>query len=132
MKLEKGQVNGIKMYCLDTYALIEIANGNPKFSFLMREEFMIINTTLAEFYWVLLREKGKEDAEYWVDKLSNFTLNITKEIMLKAQNFRFVNKKKNLSFFDCVGYIFSKENNYIFVTGDKEFKDLEGVEFIQK
>lgn len=120
------------MYCLDTYALVEIANGNPKFSFLMKEDFIITNTTLAEFYRILLRDKDKEEAEYWVEKLSNFTVNITKEIMLKAQEFRFANKKKDLSFFDCVGYIFSKENNYTFVTGDKEFRDLENVKFIQK
>ena len=98
----------------------------------MKEDFIITNTTLAEFYWVLLRDKDKDEAEYWIEKLSNFTVNVTKEIMLKSQEFRFTNKKSDLSFFDCMGYIFSKENNYIFVTGDKEFKDLENVKFIKK
>jgi len=120
------------MYCLDTYALIEIAEGNPKFSFLIKEDFIIPSTTLAEFSWVLLKNKNRDDVEYWIKKLSNFSSDVKKEIMIKSQIFRYLNKKRDLSFFDCVGYIFSKENNYIFVTGDKEFKDLEGVKFIQK
>jgi len=41
------------------------------------------------------------------------------------------NKKKNLSFFDCAGYIFARENNYKFVTGDKEFENLPNVEYIK-
>lgn len=119
------------MYCLDTYALIEIAEGNPKFSFLIKEDIIIPSTTLAEFYWILLRNKN-EEAEYYIEKLRNFSVDVQKKILLKAQKFRYLNKKKDLSFFNCVGYIFSRENNYIFVTGDKEFKNIEWVKFIQK
>ena len=46
--------------------------------------------------------------------------------------FKVDNAKKNVSFFDAVGYIYSRENRLLFVTGDKEFKNLEGVEFITK
>ena len=120
------------MYCLDTYALIEIAEGNPKFSFLIREEFVIPSTTLAEFYWVLIRDKSKEEADFWGEKLLSSSVDIPVVVMLKSQNFRHANKKQNLSFFDSVGYIFAQENNYIFVTGDKEFKNFKGVKHITK
>ncbi|MEK6934846.1 MAG: PIN domain-containing protein [Nanoarchaeota archaeon] len=120
------------MHCLDTYALIEIAEGNPKFSFLLKGEFIIPSTTLAEFYWVLLRDKGNEEANYWIERLMNSSTNVLTKTLVKAQNFRYLNKKKDISFFDCVGYIFAQENNYLFVTGDKEFKNLSGVKFISK
>ena len=42
------------------------------------------------------------------------------------------NKKQNMSFFDCVGYVYARENNIKFVTGDKEFEKKEGVLFIKK
>ena len=122
----------IKRYCLDTYALIEIAGGNPKFSFLLKEEFVIPNTTLAEFYWVLLKNRDKEEADFWCEKLLNSTIDVAKKILLKAQHFRYLNRKKDISFFDSVGYIFFQDNNYIFLTGDKEFKDLDGVKYITK
>jgi len=55
-----------------------------------------------------------------------------RDIMLKAVRFRIDHKKENLSFFDCIGYIFTQENNMAFDTGDKDFKNKEGVEFIKK
>ncbi len=120
------------MFCLDTYALVEIAVANPKFTFLIREDYVIASTTFAEFYWVLLREKGKETAAYWADKLRPYVQEVTSAMMLKAMEFRLEHKPKNLSFFDCAGYIFSREQGYIFVTGDKEFRDFQKVRFIQK
>lgn len=122
---------GIK-YCLDTYALMEIVQANPKFAFLFKEDFVIPATTLAEFYGVILRNKGKDEAEIWVEKLSNATTGVPLSIMVNAQSFRFTNKQRNISFFDGVGYCFALENNLLFVTGDKEFKDLKGVKYITK
>ena len=52
--------------------------------------------------------------------------------MISAQNFRFSNKQKNISFFDGVGYCYAEENNLLFVTGDREFKSMKGVKFITK
>ena len=37
-----------------------------------------------------------------------------------------------ISFFDAVGYVYSRENNYKFVTGDKEFEKLPNVQFMKK
>lgn len=120
------------MYCLDTYALVEIMEGNPKFAFLLEEDFVIPNTTLAEFYWTLLKERGKETADYWYGRLGSFCIDVSVIILIKAQSFRYLNRKKDVSFFDCVGYIFAKEHKYLFVTGDKEFKKLKGVKHITK
>ena len=50
--------------------------------------------------------------------------------MIRAVRFRIDNNKQNLSFFDCVGYIFAVENSMKFVTGDREFKDKPQVEFL--
>ncbi len=120
------------MYCLDTYALIEICRGNPKFSFLMNEDIVIPNTTLAEFYWVLIKNKDNDEAKQWCERLLNFTVDVKKELLLKAQNFRYLHRKRDISFFDSVGYVFSVENNSLFVTGDKEFKEMDNVKFISK
>lgn len=118
------------MFCLDTYALIEIANSNPKFAFLIKEDFVIPSTTLAEFFWVLKRDK--QDAYSWIAKLIPFCVQIPLESMIKAQEFRFLHRSQNLSFFDAAGYVFSLENDYVFVTGDKEFRNLKGVRHITK
>ena len=117
--------------CLDTYALFEIANGNPAFADYLDTNFIITDITLAEFYYVLLREDQKT-AEYWFKKLERFSLPVNKEILKEAMKFRHENKKSRISFFDAVGYLFSIKEGYYFVTGDKEFEHLANVEFKKK
>jgi len=117
---------------IDTYALVEIADGNPKFVPLLQEKIVVNDITLAEFYFILYREYGLPTAEYWRKKLDYCTQPVARNVLLQAVRFRYDHKKSNLSFFDCVGYIFAQSNNVQFVTGDKEFKHLEGVEFIAR
>ncbi len=121
----------MKKKCLDTYALIEITEGNANFSQYLAEEFVITDTTLAEFYSVLLREDGKQTAEYWFRKLTPYSVHVTKIILKEAILFRHKHKKEKISFFDAVGYIYAKTYNYPFVTGDRQFKSKENVEFRQ-
>ncbi len=116
---------------LDTYALVEIFNGNPNFAHVLTAEAAITDLTMAEFYSLLYREHGISTADYWNRKLSFYCKPVRRETLLKAVRFRQDNKKQNLSFFDCVGYVFAVENNLTFVTGDKEFEHKDHVEFIK-
>ena len=119
------------MRCLDTYVLVEICNGNPKFGDLLKENVIVADLTMAEFYGDLYRKYGLKTAEYWHRRLSSVCRVVPRETLLRAIRYRIDNKKQRLSFFDCVGYVFARENNMLFVTGDKEFKGKEGVEFIK-
>jgi len=120
------------MLCLDTYSLVEIHNGNSKFAELLHEDPVITEITFAEFYANLYNKYNEKTADYWQSKLSTFCRSVSMDILIKAVKFRVDNKKKNISFFDCVGYLYALENDINFVTGDKEFQHLEGVMFIKK
>ncbi len=119
------------MLCLDTYALVEIHNGNPKFVDLLNEDAAITDITMAEFYGDIYKKHNAATADYWHRKLSFICRNVPREVLIKAVRFRIDRKEQNLSFFDCVGYVFAKENGMKFVTGDKQFNQLEGVEFVK-
>jgi len=119
------------MKCLDTYALVEIHNGNQRFAGLLNDEIVITNMTMAEFYAFLYRKYNLQTAEYWHRKLSFFCKPVPMPVLLKAVKFRIDNKTKNFSFFDCVGYTYARENNMKFVTGDRQFHSIEGVEFVK-
>ena len=121
----------IKRY-LDTYALVEIKLGNPKFEYLLKSSFVISDITLAEFYTVILKEGGEEIADVWFKKLEHTSLPVDKEILIEAVKFREKNKKTGISFFDAVGYVFALKKGYKFVTGDKEFEKFENIEFKRK
>lgn len=115
---------------LDTYVLCEIARSNPLFLPFLEKNAVINDLTLAEFYSVILREFNEQTADYWHQKFVMYAQPVPLSILIKAVKFRREQSKKNVSFFDAVGYIFAKENNGIFVTGDKEFQHFSGVEFI--
>lgn len=116
---------------LDTYALIEITKGNPNFAKYFSQDFTITNITLVEFYAVLLREENEKTADYWFKKLEPYSVNIKTDVLVEAVKFKYKHRKQKISFFDAVGYIYSLKNNCLFVTGDKEFKHLNQVEFIK-
>jgi len=117
------------MLCLDTYALIEIHDANPKFSGLLAKDCVIADLTLAEFYGVLLRRFNKKTADYWLDRLAGLIVRTDMETYIAA----IVQKQGNpsLSFFDCVGYAYARQHHHQFVTGDKEFKGKQGVLFLK-
>ncbi|MBI2550050.1 PIN domain-containing protein [Candidatus Woesearchaeota archaeon] len=120
------------MFCLDTYALVEIARGNENFKPYFEEPFVVPDVILAEFYGIQLRVDGEATADYWFNKLKGSLAETPIELLINAVKFRYRNKGKNLSFFDAVGYAFAKKNNLLFVTGDSGFEGLPGVRFVKK
>jgi len=121
----------MKTKCLDTYALIEIHDENPNFINYLNEDFVIIDLIMAEFYGIMLRNYNEQTAQYLFKKFEAYLKPVDVKILIKAVKFRQENKKENLSFFDCVGYVYALENNMNFVTGDKEFKNKDNVEFVK-
>lgn len=120
------------MKCLDTYALIEISKGNEKFSKYSEEDFVVPDIVIAEFYGVILREYNEKTADYWFKKFENNIKSTNIYTIIKAIKFKQEHNKENLSFFDCIGYIFAKENNIKFVTGDEKFENKQNVEYVKK
>src|SRR3989338_2505907 len=113
--------------CFDTYALMDIHNGKASVIELLNENAFITELTLTEFFGVLYRKHGEKTALYWYKRLSHLTVCVDVQILFNAMKFKIDNHQKEFSFFDCVGYIYARENGLKFVTGDEEFKGVEGV-----
>ena len=39
---------------------------------------------------------------------------------------------KNLSLIDCLGYVIARRLNIPFLTGDREFEDMDNVEYVKQ
>ena len=123
---------GVKTYFFDTYAFYELIEGNHSY-----EEFSegvaIVSTrlNLMELYYGLLTKQGQESAEKYYDRLIEFCIEFDDEVVKKAMEFRSLNKKKKLSYVDCIGYILAKSVGIEFLTGNKEFEGLENVKFVK-
>lgn len=122
----------IKTFFFDTYAFFEIINGNPNYE-KYKKDVAIITTklNLMELHYGLLLSYRKETADYYFDSYSKFVIEITDDIIKLANEFKKVMKTRNLSYVDCVGYVLAKSRNIKFLTGDRQFKDLDNVEYVK-
>lgn len=128
----KQERDGIKKYFFDTYAVIEIVSGNSHYARFANEPPIITVFNLVEIYYSAINSLDDVKAEDLYEKYSCCVAPVSDEILKEAMKFRKKNKKRNLSYADCVGYIYAVKNNLVFLTGDKEFENLENVEFVKK
>ena len=83
-----------------------------------------------EVCWWALTRYDKNLSDILLKSLSNAS-QISDDVIESALVFRNQHKKRNISFADAIGYSFARKNNLLFLTGDKEFKDLPGVKFVK-
>ncbi len=120
-----------EVFFFDSYAVIEVMNGNPNYNNYLNCGILLTKLNIFEVYYSLLRKSMKKEAEIFIELYSQFIIDFDEEIIKNAAIFRLQNKAMNLSMADCIGYLLSKSLGIKFLTGDKEFKDLDNVEFIK-
>ena len=124
-------MTNIEIFFCDTYALIEIVGGNPNYKRYLEHTLITSDYNLMELYYAFLKDYGQQTADKYFEFWSKFSVQIPRETIKLAMVFRLNNKKENLSYIDCIGYIFSQQNKIKFLTGDMKFKDRDGVEFVK-
>ncbi|MBS3079701.1 PIN domain-containing protein [Candidatus Pacearchaeota archaeon] len=118
-------------FVFDTYALVEIINGNRNYIKYLNDKIIINNFIFAELCYALEKMKYP-DADVLTQAYSNFIYPIKPSIIKESMKFRYKNKSKNLSITDCVSFFMAKSLGIKFLTGDKEFENIGDVEFVRK
>lgn len=118
-------------YFLDTYALIEIAEGSPNYEKYLESDAATLKDNLAELYYFLLRKYNMETAGFFFDKFSRIAAELSLQIIANAMVFRYKHAKTKFSYIDCLGYAFALENKRIFLTGDRAFEGMENVDLVR-
>lgn len=122
----------IKTYFFDSYAFYEIINGNPSYKqFIENIGILTTKLNIMELYYGLLLRYNKAMANKYFDELIKYCIELDDETIKHACLFKLINKKLDLSYVDCIGYIIAKQRNVRFLTGDKQFENLENVEFVK-
>ncbi|MEM3374153.1 MAG: hypothetical protein QXE31_02935, partial [Candidatus Woesearchaeota archaeon] len=84
-----------------------------------------------EFHYNLLKITEEKIAKDIALSYQDLVIEISINNILEANIFRYKNKEKKLSFTDCLGYVIAKEMKIKFLTGDKQFQNMENVEFVR-
>lgn len=118
-------------YFIDTYAIIEIIKGNPNYKKYTEEDFVTSIFNLYELYFNILKTEGEQIAQEYYYQFKQFLIEIADDYIFNASNFKFKNNKSDISYTDALGYTIAIDNGLKFLTGDKEFKELDNVEFVK-
>jgi hypothetical protein len=120
-------------FFFDSYALIEVYEGNPKYEKYKNVKIITSFLQAYETYYSLIRNGyNEEEIKEFFNFIKKFCINLNFEWIPESVRFRRIYVKRDLSYADCLGYIISKNLGVKFLTGDKEFKDLGNVEFVEK
>ena len=120
----------IKLF-FDTYALVEITKANPNYLIFAQENINITIFNLVEFFSACLNDFSEGKAKELYNKFKNSLVELDDETIFEAVKFRKEHKKRDLSYTDCLGYIYAKRNNFLFLTGDKKFETFSNVKFVK-
>jgi predicted nucleic acid-binding protein len=125
-------------YLLDTYALIEwYVQGNSNYEpyFKAGVKRYLTKLSLLEFYHQILHRLGKRSAEKYYSHIKGYTelTELTEDILKDSAAFRsrMLKRGRKPSYADSVNYVTAKKVGAKLLTGDKEFEDVENVEFVK-
>ena len=118
-------------FTIDTYALVEIFEGNQKYLIYKSENLVTTRFNLFEFYYVVLSKYGKEKADIVFKNYKDIAKEVNDDVLKSAAEFKLEHKKKRFSFTDCIGYKHAEAIGAKFLTGDYVFKEMPNVEFVQ-
>ena len=120
-------------FVFDTYALIELIEGNPAYVKYASAKMILNEFIFAEFCYVGIKRyrdylaEAEQKSRAVVGSISA----VSPEGIMEAMKFRFSNRKKEMSTTDCVSYIQAQKLGIPFLTGDGAFKGMPGVEFVK-
>jgi len=117
-------------FLFDTYAILEIIGGNINYNFYLDSTIIINDFIFAELCYNLL-QTDKLKVEEYAKKYAPYIFQVEPEWIIEAMGFRIEWKDRGVSMTDCISYIMSKKLGIKFLTGDKEFENLENVEFVK-
>ncbi|MDA3836649.1 MAG: PIN domain-containing protein [Nanoarchaeota archaeon] len=118
-------------FFFDTYALIEIIKGGKNYYPYSKCKIKTSRLNLMELHYILLRDFGKEIANKYYNFFLPSIIPLNDESIKIASAMKLKMRKKKVSHVDCIGYYLAKMYGLKFLTGDKEFENLQNVEFVK-
>jgi predicted nucleic acid-binding protein len=122
-------------FLFDTYALICLVQNRPSYRRFADSIIITTQFNLIELYYSVLGDVGEKAAKTVYMRFKNCVVPVSDDVIFRAMKFRLSKKqdrKCNLSYVDAIAYQCARSLGIPFVTGDKEFEGIAGVEFVKE
>lgn len=118
-------------FFFDSYAFFEIIKENKNYLPYLSANIITTRLNLFELYHGFLKDNNEELAKISLEKYYSFALDFDEEVIQSAAKLKLSLNKRDLSMADCMGYCFAKQLGIKFLTGDRQFKEMENVEYVE-
>jgi|SRR3989344_5257056 len=118
-------------FFFDSYAIFEILKGGKNYEKFKKCRITTTKLNIFELYFGLLKDVDEETADNNLKKYYKFIVDFDEDVIKSAAKLKHKLNKRNVSMADCIGYELSKRIGIKFLTGDKEFENMENVEFVK-
>jgi hypothetical protein len=121
-------------YFYDSYAVMAYLSDIPNYrAYFEENDGVLTKLNLIEICYRTIELHGKEAAVQVVELFAKYTIDFAPRDIVGSMKLRLTLKKdgRNISYADALGYYLALKNRLKFLTGDREFKELDGVEFVK-
>lgn len=122
-----------KRYFYDSYAVLAYLSDNPKYrSYFEENDGFLTKLNLIEICYRTLEVHGTRAASHVVNVFAKYVVDFDISDIEGSMKLRLKLKKKgcDISYADALGYYIALKSDVKFLTGDKWFGALDGVEFV--
>jgi predicted nucleic acid-binding protein len=94
---------------------------------------VLTKLNLIEICYRTIELHGEEAATQVVKLFAKYTIDFASADIIGSMKLRLTLKQngRNISYADALGYYLALKNKLKFLTGDKEFEGLDGVEYVK-
>jgi len=121
-------------YFADSYALIEMLKGNENYRQFQNERLVTTEFNICEVGFAVCRNYPENASRVLKTVRKMVTLQATRDedYCAGAEKKKAASGQgKKLSTIDCVGYSVANRLDIPFLTGDREFADMDNVQFVR-
>lgn len=121
-------------YFYDSYAILAFTSGRPAYrEYFEEEDGVLTKLNLLEVFYRSLEQYDFKAASDILESFSKYLIDFESDDIAGSMKLKLELKRKghNLSYADALGYFLSRKMDIKFLTGDRTFKGLSGVEYMQ-
>jgi predicted nucleic acid-binding protein len=119
----------------DSYAVLAYISGERAFAKYFDEQSAgaLTKLNLIEIYLRAARLHGHKAARQIIDRFSRYVIDFDTDDIAGSMKLReeLMKKRMDISYVDALGYYLAKKMQIPFLTGDKQFRELDGVKFVK-
>ncbi|HEV2227226.1 MAG TPA: hypothetical protein VGR56_10540 [Nitrososphaerales archaeon] len=117
----------------DSYAVLAFTSGNKAYKdYFEKNDGVLTKLNLLEIFYRSLEQFDFKAASDILDTFSKYLVDFGLEDIAGSMKTRLELKRdgRNVSYADAIGYFLSRKMGIKFLTGDKTFHGLGGVEYV--